>query len=499
MDINNKLEEIVKKYLDNDLGPILAKHFNSAVEDNLAVTKKKPSLAERYNNAGGLLGIGVNYLKKKYTDRKEQKNSPTAIDQAGVGNTLKTTDTAVPTPEPTGLITPEQNKTGEPATASNKGEKHLIRGEGNVVLIGGITSHGVEDLARKLPKALKPVLQDLYKHLGKAASGEKKPNEPTSGGASGGNGLLGSIWNFFKGRGGKKLAVKEAEKLAVKGGAKLATKAVGKVAAKEGVKMAAKAGGKIVAEEGAKAGGKIVAEEGAKAGGKLITEQGAKAGGKLVAEQGAKAGGKILGKEGAKIGGKALGKSVLKKIPGIGLVAGLGFGAERAWHGDWLGAAGEVASGAASLVPGVGTAASIGIDAALAGRDIYKATKGEGEEGATPTVPAETPTDIAAVPPAVQPVEPSVQPAPVAPPPAVTPTTPDHGDIFSDISKNTGKTADLIGSLAQAIMKLAQNTGGNSPGPSIIMSGGQSAPTASAADMMANNSDPIRAIRSKYA
>ena len=76
---------------------------------------------------------------------------------------------------------------------------------------------------------------------------------------------------------------------------------------------------------------------------------------------------------------------------------------------------------------------------------------------------------------------------------------PDHGDVLSDISDNTSKTNDLISSLTQAIMKLAQNTGGNNSSPNIVMGGGQSSPKASAADIMANNSDPIRAIRSKYA
>ena len=501
MDTNNKLEALVKKYLDNELGPILAKHFNSAVESNLAVTKKKPSLAERYNDAGGVLGIGFSYLKKKYTDRKEQKNTPTAIDQAGVGNTLKTTDTTSPTPEPPGLITPEQLKTGAPATASNKEEKHLIKGEGNIVMIGGITTRGVEDLAKKLPKVLKPVLEDLYKHLGKVAKEEKKSVEPASGGGAGGNGLLGTLWDFFKGRGGKKLAAKEAEELAAKEGSKLATKAVEKTVAKEGTEIAAKEGSKLAT--------KAVESTVAKEGTEVVAKAGEKAGGKIVAEEGAKVGGKVLAKEGAKIGAKGLGKSLLKKIPGIGLVAGLGFGAQRAFHGDWLGAAGEVASGGASLIPGIGTAASLGIDAALAGRDIYKASKGEGEGGSAPEaagtpVPTEAGAapvaDIAAAPPAIQPAEPSVQPATVSTPPTPpSPTMPDHGDVLSDISDNTSKTNDLISSLTQAIMKLAQNTGGNNSSPNIVMGGGQSSPKASAADIMANNSDPIRAIRSKYA
>jgi len=540
MDTDNKLDEILTKYLDNKLGPILAKHFNNVVEDNLAISKKKTSLAERVNESGGLLGVGFNYLKKRYTDNKEKNNTPTAVEQAGVGKAIKATEPVVPpleTPSQN-LITPERLKTGEPATASNKEEKRLIKGEDNVVLIGGITPHGVEDLARKLPKAFKHVLEDLSKHLGKASTEEKKPNEPASGGGSG-NGLLGTIWDFFKGRGGKKIAAKEAEELAAKEGGKLATKAVGKVVAKEGTEIAAKEGGKLITSAVAKEGTEIAAKEGteiaakegteiaAKEGGKLVTsavgkegaeiaakegtevaaKAGGKAGGKLVAEEGAKVGGKVLAKEGVKIGGKALGKSLLKKIPLIGAVAGLGFGAQRALHGDWLGAAGEVASGAASTIPGLGTAASLGIDAALAGRDIYKASKGEGEGGATPEVtgaPAPTEAgaapvaDIAAAPPAVQPAEPSVQPAAVIAPPPPSPTTPDHGDILGDISANTGKTNDLISSLTQAIMKLAQNAGNNNSGPNIVMGGSEPPKQASAADMMANNSDPIRAVRSKY-
>ena len=87
---------------------------------------------------------------------------------------------------------------------------------------------------------------------------------------------------------------------------------------------------------------------------------------KGTAEAATKAGGKGL----AKAGGKFLGKSLLKKIPVIGALAGIGFGLSRLAEGDVLGAAGEVASGLASTIPGAGTAASIGIDTALAARDM---------------------------------------------------------------------------------------------------------------------------------
>jgi hypothetical protein len=89
------------------------------------------------------------------------------------------------------------------------------------------------------------------------------------------------------------------------------------------------------------------------------------------AEKGAvKAGEKVAGKGVAKVGAKAVGKSLLKKIPGVSILAGGAFATQRAMQGDWLGAAGELASGVAGTIPGLGTAASVGIDAALAARDM---------------------------------------------------------------------------------------------------------------------------------
>ena len=97
------------------------------------------------------------------------------------------------------------------------------------------------------------------------------------------------------------------------------------------------------------------------------------------AEKGmSKLGGKTATKGAAKIGGKAVGKSLLKKIPIIGAIAGLGFGAMRALQGDFVGAAGEVASGVASTLPGAGTAASFAIDAGLAARDMSREGSTEG-------------------------------------------------------------------------------------------------------------------------
>lgn len=56
-----------------------------------------------------------------------------------------------------------------------------------------------------------------------------------------------------------------------------------------------------------------------------------------------------------------------KKVPVVGLVAGIGFGAWRILEDptDWQSyvfAAAEVGSGAVSMIPGIGTYASVGID-----------------------------------------------------------------------------------------------------------------------------------------
>ena len=82
---------------------------------------------------------------------------------------------------------------------------------------------------------------------------------------------------------------------------------------------------------------------------------------------------------------KVVGKSAIKKIPLIGLGAGILYAGQRALAGDWAGAGLEMASGLASTVPGLGTAASIGIDAALIARDLKNQNTVETlKEGATP-------------------------------------------------------------------------------------------------------------------
>ena len=97
---------------------------------------------------------------------------------------------------------------------------------------------------------------------------------------------------------------------------------------------------------------------------------------KTVAKEGVeKVATKTVGKEAAKVGMKSAGKSLLKKIPGVSLIAGGIFALQRALAGDFSGAAMELASGAAGTIPGVGTALSVGLDAGLAARDIAKETQ----------------------------------------------------------------------------------------------------------------------------
>ena len=107
---------------------------------------------------------------------------------------------------------------------------------------------------------------------------------------------------------------------------------------------------------------------------KTVEKGAAKAGEKTAVKAGekaaVKAGEKVAAKGVAKVGAKAVGKSLLKKIPGVSILAGGAFAAQRAMQGDWLGAGGELLSGVAGTIPGVGTAASVGIDAALAARDM---------------------------------------------------------------------------------------------------------------------------------
>ena len=108
-------------------------------------------------------------------------------------------------------------------------------------------------------------------------------------------------------------------------------------------------------------------------GGKLIKSgPGRKAIQKVLSTGGRKIMNTVGRKAAGKVAGKFLGKSLAKKIPFVGIGAGLLFAGQRALSGDFKGAALEALSGLAGTipVPGLGTAISVGIDATLAARDM---------------------------------------------------------------------------------------------------------------------------------
>ena len=117
-------------------------------------------------------------------------------------------------------------------------------------------------------------------------------------------------------------------------------------------------------------------------GGSKVTSAVMKGSGKSAAAQSAvKAGSatagksltKVAGKAGAKLGGKTL----LKRIPILGSLMGVGFAIDRAVKGDGVGALMELGSAGLGLVdlvaPGVGTALSLAADAGIAARDLNRA------------------------------------------------------------------------------------------------------------------------------
>ena len=105
-----------------------------------------------------------------------------------------------------------------------------------------------------------------------------------------------------------------------------------------------------------------------------------KNGAKAVSKTTTKTASKVATKTAAKVGGKAVMKSIVKKIPFVSVVAGVGFGVERCFKGEWAQAGGEVLSGVLGCFPGLGTAASVAVDAGLAASDIYKENKSKNED-----------------------------------------------------------------------------------------------------------------------
>lgn len=104
------------------------------------------------------------------------------------------------------------------------------------------------------------------------------------------------------------------------------------------------------------------------------------------------AGGRMLGAGAGALGRVGLG-GVLRAIPGIGLVAGLGYGAYKAAQGDWTGAALSAGAGVAGLVPGWGTAASVGLSGALAAREMG-AFGSDGSSVTSPVAPIPSQTTV---------------------------------------------------------------------------------------------------------
>jgi len=154
---------------------------------------------------------------------------------------------------------------------------------------------------------------------------------------------------------------------------KRAAKSVGRFLAKRLLPRRMRARARV-ARRGAKALTAAPKKLAGRASTKIISSLAKTSAGKKVAQT---VGKQVAKRTAVKAGSKAGAKFLAKKIPGVSLLAGGIFAIERALKGDYLGAALELASGAAGTVPGWGTAGSIAIDAALTARDI----KGGYEQG----------------------------------------------------------------------------------------------------------------------
>jgi hypothetical protein len=492
---------------------VLNKSTKSKLEDSPAAAQVQPLQGLNNNKIKsllqGLMGLGT--LLKSSANITSAKSAPVTESNTPP---LPTTATVTPTVTPVKVPTKRE-------------EKDLIKDkEPQVVLLGGITNEGIGDLQKKLPVVLKDVLDELKKGLKDIKLPEIK--QPAAAASSGGGGLLdslldggilGTAFDFFKKKkgtaGGRISRNQKAKQLRAERAARKAETGSTLKTAEKGTPERANKAKELKAERAARkaeTGSTLKTAENTTAKGaestaaKKVSSTAAKKVSSTAARGAGKAVAKGTGKAVAKGAGKAILKSGLKKIPILGAVAGLGFGAQRALAGDWLGAAGEVASGAAGSIPGLGTLASTGIDAALAARDISKevnqpeATSDEIQEAVpTQTVPSET----------IQPFKEGNQdlkpigevPSSVVPSSSGAESNPNK-DILNKIAENTGSTNSSIGNLTQAIYKLAQSMGGKTGSPPpIIVNGGQqkqdSGPSAS--QVAAANNDPIRNVRAQFA
>src|SRR5210317_1593827 len=128
-------------------------------------------------------------------------------------------------------------------------------------------------------------------------------------------------------------------------------------------KYGTKEAGKQVAQ---KAGVKVTQKVGETAA-KEVTEKGLKEGAEKATQQATKT---VATKTATQVATKGILKTVIKKIPFVGAIAGIGFALQRLAKGDTVGAGLELTSGFSSIVPGFGTAASLAQDAVLLKRDI---------------------------------------------------------------------------------------------------------------------------------
>jgi hypothetical protein len=84
---------------------------------------------------------------------------------------------------------------------------------------------------------------------------------------------------------------------------------------------------------------------------------------------------KIIPMKLAKISAKEMTKSGLKKIPGGGFLISVFFAVAKAIKGNYVGAVGELVSGAVACIPGGGTTASFAIDGLMMAKDIEEEIK----------------------------------------------------------------------------------------------------------------------------
>ena len=527
-DIGNLLQEVVQEQVFSLLKskPVTrSRKRNSALniaEDSLNSTTKDqfndPSNVKRDQPLQGLTDNKVKLIIQGVlalgTLLKNGANIAPAKNSTATPNTLLQTQPPAITNNSAQLL---------PAPAAQPEEKKKDKtffDQKQVFYLGGITDEGVEDLKDKMPKILEGVLNGIQDTIKNLKFPDIKVNTPRDPGAGGGifdrykqGGILGLASDFLGKRKGTALGDISRNRKAAKlremrsqrtpsSSAELKTVEEKPVRSAPSERTPVDQTGRDArakepraeraarkAETGTTLNPAAVPEkELATTAGKGTEGAGIEGGKKTVAKR--------LGKSSLKQGGKGILKSGLKKIPGLGIFAGLGFGAQRALAGDWLGAAGEVASGAAGSIPGLGTAASVGIDASLAARDIYKETKqSEVQDAQTSTLqPSETPMPFKEGDQNWKPVEQGKDKHP-------TPISADAGNkILDKIAGNTEKTNMSITSLAQAIIKLADNLGKSQSQQNIIVNGQkqqQSYPSAS--QVAAANIDPIRQIRAQFA